>query len=149
MSYAENTSVPVDRSQAEIRKVLGKYNATGFVFGEKPEMALVRFEINRRKVQFILPLPILQPTTPSWNQKKGLIYSQPKWEQEMRRRWRCLLLSIKSKLECVETGITTFEDEFMAHIMLPNGQTVGQAMTPQIAHAYEKNTMPPLLGYDG
>jgi len=115
------------------------------VFGEKPEMALIMFETRSRKVKFLLPLPLLQPTTSSWNQKKGLYYSQNSWEQELRRRWRCLVLSIKSKLECVETGITTFEDEFMAHIVLPNGSTVGQVMNVQIENAYKTGGMPPLL----
>lgn len=149
MSYAENTSVSVDKSQVEIKKTLTKYGATGFVFGEKPEMALIMFEIKNRKVKFILPLPVLEINVPTWKQSKGGFYTQTKWEQELRRRWRCLLLSIKSKLECVETGITTFEDEFMAHIVLPNGNTVGQAMAPQIESAYKTGTMPPLLGFGG
>ena len=149
MSYAENTVVSVDKSQAEIKKTLTKYGASGFVFGEKAEAAMVLFEMKERKVKFMLPLPILQPHTSAWNQKKGLYYSQDKLDKELRRRWRCLLLAIKSKLECVETGIATFEQEFMAHIVLPNGATVGQVMIPQIEGAYKSGNMPPLLGYDG
>jgi len=147
MSYAENTSVPVDRSQSEIKKTLTKYGAAGFVFGEKPEVALIMFEMKNRKLKFLLPTPTLQPKTNSWNEKKGLFYSQAKLDQELRRRWRCMLLAIKSKLECVESGISSFEDEFMAHIVLPSGQTVGQAMLPQIEQAYTDGKMPPLLGY--
>jgi hypothetical protein len=149
MSYAESTSVPVDRSQAEIKKTLTKYGASGFVFGEKPEVALVIFEMKERKLKFLLPLPTLQAATASHYQKKGLFYTQTKLDQELRRRWRCLLLAIKSKLECVESGISTFEEEFMAHIVLPNGATVGQWATPQIESAYRTGNMPPLLGYDG
>lgn len=70
-------------------------------------------------------------------------------EKEGRRRWRCLVIAIKAKLECVESGITTLEDEFMAHIVLPNGQTVGHVMLPQINASYEDGEMPPLLGYGG
>ncbi len=147
MSYAETTSVPVEKSQIEIKKILTKYGAAGFVFGEKPELALVSFEMKKMNVKFILPLPILQPSESKWNQKKGLFYSKNKLDQELRRRWRCLLLAIKSKLECVDTGITTFEQEFMAHIVLPGGQTVGQAMIPQIEQSYKDGKMPPLLGY--
>jgi hypothetical protein len=149
MSYAENTVVPVDRSQSEIKKILTKYGASGFVFGEKPDAAMVMFEMRERKIKFLLPLPILQPSTPSYNQKKGFFYTQTKLDQELRRRWRCLVLAIKSKLECVESGISTFEEEFMAHIVLPNGATVGQVMIPQIERSYTENKMPPLLGYDG
>ena len=65
--------------------------------------------------------------------------------QEERRRWRALVLVIKSKLEAVASGIVTFDEEFMAHIVLPDGQTIGQAMLPQIEAAYDAGTMPPLL----
>lgn len=148
MSYAEKTSVPVDRSAAEIKKILTKYGAAGFVFGEKPEAALVMFEMKQKKVKFLLPLPKLQPATSSYYQKKGLFYSQDRLDQELRRRWRCLVLAIKSKLECVESGITSFEQEFLAHIVLPNGRTMGEVAIPQIEVAYSNGTMPPLLGYD-
>ena len=40
-------------------------------------------------------------------------------EQERRRLWRALLLNIKAKLEAVESGISVFDEEFMAHIVLP------------------------------
>lgn len=33
----------------------------------------------------------------------------------------------------------------MAHILLPNGQTMGEYAAPQIAQAYESGTVPPLL----
>jgi len=55
-------------------------------------------------------------------------------------------LAIKAKLECVEAGITTLEQEFMAHILLPNGSTVGEVVLPEIEASYQNKTMPPLLG---
>ena len=45
--------------------------------------------------------------------------------EEVRRRWRALLLVIKAKLESVESGIETFEEAFASQIVLANGQTVG------------------------
>lgn len=69
-----------------------------------------------------------------------------KWEQACRQKWRCLALAIKAKLEAVESGIATFEEEFMSHIILPDGKTVGQFMKPQIEAAYASGTMPKLLG---
>jgi hypothetical protein len=67
-------------------------------------------------------------------------------DQATRSAWRALLLVIKAKLEAVETGITTFEDEFLAHLVLPNGQTVGEWAIPMIAEAYENGLrLPPML----
>lgn len=143
MSYAEGTHVPIHQSQGEIRKVLDKYNATGFAFGEQQTVHVVMFQMAGRMMKFILPMPQVGTA----KTKRGDLMNRNQVEKEGRRRWRCLVIAIKAKLECVESGITTLEQEFMAQIVLPNGQTVGDAMIPQIAGAYQNGKMPPLLGY--
>ena len=45
----------------------------------------------------------------------------------------------------VASGITTLEEEFLAHMVLPDGQTVGQWLLPQVAEAYDTRQMPPML----
>ena len=140
MSYASKSSVPVDRSQGEIRKILSKYGASGFAYGEQGDFSVVMFEMQKRRIKFVLPMP--QRTS-----ERATGASIKTYEQLCRTRWRCLVLAIKAKLECVESGITTLDQEFMAHIVLPNGQTVGALMLPQIDSAYKSNKMPPLLGY--
>ena len=142
MGYAEKSTVPIDRSQAEIKKILSKYGASGFAYGEQHNFSVVMFEMEGRRIKFILPMP--HPPSPNATQASIRTY-----EQLCRTRWRCLVLAIKAKLECVESGITTLEQEFMAHIVLPNGATVGQVMTPQIERAYKSGDMPPLLGFEG
>jgi len=142
MSYAEKSSVPIDRSQGEIRKILGKYGASGFAYGEQGNQAIVMFEMASRRIKFVLPLP--QPPS-----KQATGASIKTYEQLCRTSWRCLVLAIKAKLECVESGITTLEQEFLAHIVLPSGETVGSVMIPQIGTAYQSGRMPPLLGYSG
>jgi hypothetical protein len=67
------------------------------------------------------------------------------WEQAVRQRWRALALVIKAKLEAVESGISEFESEFMANIVLPDGKSVGEWMRPQIAEAYRIGEMPSML----
>lgn len=144
MSYAEKTKVSVGQSQSEIRSILTKYDATSFQYGEKADMASVQFEMIERRIRFVLPL-----AQNGWfKDRKGRIASKIQVEQENRRRWRCLGLVIKAKLEAVESGITSIEQEFMAHIVLPNGNTVGTVMIPQISSAYKDGKMPPLLGYE-
>lgn len=69
------------------------------------------------------------------------------YEQACRQRWRALNLAVKAKLEAVSSGIASFEEEFLAHIVLPNGKTVGNLLVPQLGRAYLENKMPPLLGY--
>ena len=80
---------------------------------------------------------------------RGLLRTEAAWneayEQAVRQRWRALALVVKAKLEAIEAGITTFEEEFLAYIMLPDGQTVGQWIKPQVDDAYRLGTMPTTL----
>src|SRR5262245_44396717 len=71
------------------------------------------------------------------------------WEQACRQRWRALALAIKAKLEAVESGIATFEEEFLAYVVMPDGQTVGQHVLPNVERAYSTGQMPPLLSAIG
>jgi hypothetical protein len=52
---------------------------------------------------------------------------------------------VKAKLEAVETGITTIESEFLAHLVLPDGRTVGALARPEIKRAYADGRMPATL----
>ena len=52
---------------------------------------------------------------------------------------------IKAKLEAVESGISVFEEEFLAHLVMPDGKTVGQSILPQVEAAYQTGKMPSLL----
>lgn len=143
MSYAEGTTVDQYRTQAEIRKTLAKYKATGFAIGENLNKATVMFEMNGRRIRFAFEIPVKGKLRDG----RGSVASQKQVDQEIRRLWRCLLLSIKSKLECVDSKISTFEEEFLSHIVLPDGRTMGDLAIPQIKTSYERNEMPPLLGY--
>lgn len=139
MAYAEGTTVSPERSQAEIAELLRKYGAAGFSYGWDNGKAQVAFRAHERIVRFNLPLPdpdaaeFKRTATGRARKDVGAAY-----EAEIRRRWRALALAIKAKLECVSTGITTFEDEFMAHIVLPDGRTVSEHVSPKIAQAYSE-----------
>jgi len=67
------------------------------------------------------------------------------WDQELRQRWRALLLVVKAKLEAVECGISTLEQEFLAFIVLPGDQTVGEWMIENALPALRMGTMPQAL----
>jgi len=147
--FAENTSVAAERSRAEIERILARYGATGFMYGWSAEHATVAFDMNARRVMFRLPMPASDDRefthTPSRGTRRSAAQIEAAYDQAVRQRWRALALVIKAKLEAVESGITLFEEEFLAHIVLPNGQTVGHWMLPQVEQAYSRGTMPPLL----
>lgn len=147
MRYASQTSVSPDRSRAEIEKVLTSYGATGFMYGWHDGRAVIIFEFHAKRMRFTLDLPTLEDVsrTARGRRRNGSAALNKAHEQETRRKWRSLSLSIKSKLVTVQDGISTVEHEFMANIILPNGMTVGEWAGPQIDAAYQSGTMPPLL----
>lgn len=146
--YARDTLVSSERSKAEIEKTLRRYGAEEFVSGWDKEKAVVMFRMNNRRIKFILPMPDKNDfrTTASGHERHNESSIEQAWEQAGRQRWRALSLVIKAKLEAVESGVTEFQTEFLAHILLPNGQTYGDFAVPQIASVYEHKKMPPLLG---
>ena len=149
--FAEKTQVSSEQSRAEIERTLSRYGATGFMYGWRDDSDIVAFEMASRRVMFKLPMPDKKAKefvlTPGGKRQRTPQDALKAWEQACRQRWRALALVIKSKLEAVESGITVLEDEFLAHIVLPDGQTVGTAMRPQIEAAYQSGKMPPLLGF--
>lgn len=145
--YAADTSVSSDQSRAEIERTLRRYGADQFVYGWQMDKAMVGFSMEGRQIRFILPMPDREDFryTRERQLERRPDQIEKEWEQATRQRWRALALVIKAKLEAVESGITIFEDEFMAHIVLPNGSTVGEFMRPQIEEAYVSKKMPSML----
>ena len=145
--YASQTVVSSERSRAEIETTLTRYGATGFMYGWADANAVVMFQMTERRVKFLLPLPDRGAfeKTPAGRRTRGIDGQLAAFDQAVRQRWRALLLVIKAKLEAVESGITEFEDEFMAHIVMPDGRTVSEHIRPSIAMAYKTGKIPPLL----
>jgi hypothetical protein len=147
--YAVKTDVSSYQSQQEIEKMLRRYGADAFQYGWDNNKAAVGFRTQDRHVRFVVPLPDKTDDeftrTPARKQKRTPAETEKAWEQACRQRWRALALAVKAKLEAVEVGIATFDDEFAAYIVLPNGRTVGEWLTPQIEEAYETGVMPELM----
>lgn len=146
--YADRTEVTSDRSRAEIERTLRRYGAASFAYGWDQHSANIMFEIADRRILFRLPMP--NPTEPRFTRTptgkdRSPSAAEAAFEQAVRQRWRALALVIKAKLEAVAAGITTVEQEFLAHIVMPDGRTVGEHARPAIASAYETGEMPPML----
>lgn len=145
--YAENTEVSADKSRAEIERTLQRYGADGFMYGWEGTSALVAFRMNNRHIRFVLQMPEKSAfaMTPTHRYSRTPEQQLAAWEKATRQRWRALALAVKAKLEAVEAGIATFEQEFLAHVVLPDGKTVGEWIKPQVEQAYVTGKMPALL----
>lgn len=150
MTYAEGTSVSVEKSRAEIEACVRRHGADQFVSGWAEDgRAMIQFRCTGRYIRFILSLP--DPKSEAFTKTPGRKWTRPPeeatkvWEQACRARWRALCLCIKAKLEAVAVGITTFEIEFMPHTLMPDGKSVAEHVLPGIENAYKNGKMLPLL----
>ncbi len=155
MAYAQDTSVPVERSKAEIERILTNYGASQFVSGwdDRANKAMVQFEMKDRRVRIMVEIPPVESfrryirNTRGGERQFERSDGQARIEQmkEMRRRWRSMLLVIKAKLEAVASGISTFEEEFMPYIVTASGRTIGELVLPRLDHVASSGKLPPLL----
>lgn len=143
--YAEGTDVSSEKSRAEIERTLARYGATTFTYGWEPGRAAIQFVTKGRQIRFVLPMPSREDVrlTPT-GLKRSPAQIDSALDKATRQRWRALALVIKAKLEAVETGIVTFEEEFLAHTVLPSGRTVADDLLPAIEQAYTTGQVAPL-----
>lgn len=119
----------VAKTRGEIEELVQRHGATEFSGGWSGGLAMMQFMLKGRRVRFSLELPDEKWARAQRHGRRGPRKPAADLvEAESRRRWRCLLLAIKAKLEVVETGIATFDEEFLAHIVVDD-QTVYQRIT--------------------
>jgi hypothetical protein len=120
--YAEGTTVSPIKSRGEIEDYVTKRGATRFAFGYLEDRAGITFVAKGLLVRFTVPLP--KAGDKHVRDRTRRVGLQRAIEEEERRRWRCLLLAIKSKFTTVESGIETFEEAFLANIVTTDNITV-------------------------
>jgi hypothetical protein len=144
--YAENTSVSTEKSRSEIESTLRRYGASSFVYGWDADQALVEFSRDNLRVRILIQLPNRFARefthTPERGNLRSAAQAEASWEQACRQRWRALALVVKAKLEAVEAGITTFQEEFLSFIVLEDGRRIGDVIDRK---ALERGS-PSLLG---
>lgn len=143
----------VDRSRAEIERVLERYGANGFGYSwdrrevpltkwpgygpkvELREFASIGFKFKERSIRLNVPMPT--------EREAG---SKDRREAQMRQRWRAMLLVIKAKLEAVASGISTLEHEFLANVVTDSGATIGEMLVPRLSEAVSAGRLLPAAG---
>ena len=146
MKYAANTNVGMAESRTEIEETVTRYGAEGFMSGWSNNSGVIAFDLkgHRIRLDISLPEPGRYNTTPTGRTRSGA-QTQKAWDQGCRQCWRALALVVLAKLEAIEAGISTIEQEFLYNLMLPNGDTVGQRIVPNLAALESGEALPPLL----
>ncbi len=145
--YAEGTTVSVEKSKAEIEATATRYGATEYAQGWSGDRAVIQFTIQGKRVKIALNLP-RQDDEEFRYDKRGYLRT-PKardktYDDELKRRWRVLLIRLKARLEELDDG-TPVEFALMPFLMLPNGLTLGEALGPEIDRICQTGNLPPLL----
>ncbi len=137
--YAEGTSVSVEKTRADLEKLLARHGASqrAVFVDDATGKARVQFRLADRLIA--LDVQAVAAGSQRWSKQQRL-------DQGAREAWRRLLLLVKAKLEAIADGTSTAEREFLADLLLPDGSKVGDALKPQIAESYSNGRMPPLLG---
>jgi len=136
----KTTSVPVEKSQGEVRRLLMLYGCTHVQTSEDLSQGVIL-------VRFVHPIPDsdqrcvvrLQGEIPKVDppKSKGRYY-QGRWISSERRlaearqaaerqAWRALYYIVKARMEAIIFGFETFEQAFLAHVEIVS--TEGQKMT--------------------
>ncbi|CAN5573437.1 hypothetical protein BH10PSE14_BH10PSE14_06320 [soil metagenome] len=139
MAYAENTSVPIEKSVAEIVGLVKKAGATSIAQWEEPARFTIQFSLSARLLRFRVTLPAWQDM-PERNGRREVLSQAQREVIAARRamqRARALLLVIKAKLESVESNVESFEEAFLANVVMADGATVYERVAQPIALEYQ------------
>ncbi|MEG3167524.1 hypothetical protein U1737_04870 [Sphingomonas sp. LB3N6] len=118
MAYAERTTVPYDKTIRDIIALVKKAGAVQVGQMEEGERLTIVFGLDDRQIRFC----VAWENTPS----------------AQRQRARALLLVVKAKLESVASGVETFEQAFLANIVLSDGKTVHERVSDDLRLEYRQ-----------
>jgi hypothetical protein len=117
MAFAEHTKVPFSKTVQDILALLRKAGASQVGQYEEDKRLTIMFGMADRYVRFRV----------GWEDS----------ERSQRQRGRALLLVIKAKLESVESGVETFEQAFLANVVMSDGQTVYERVSSDMQLEYD------------
>lgn len=144
MAYAETTKVPLEQSIAEIIGMVRRAGAERLGQYQERDRYVVMFTLGDRQMKFTVPL-VVEYTGPR-QAGNGVVIDPAKWiDQKNRQKGRALMLVIKAKLESVESGVETFEEAFLANIVIHSGQTVYESIREPLALQYTEGKVGPLM----
>lgn len=137
-AYAQGTKVDPSRSRLEIERLLDRHGVQKRAVLFEPGLARVQFFHEGWGVEMRIQLPRLDDA-PKRNRLGYLTDVQRRqWvEQRTRERWRQLLLVLRAKFTALDEGVETFEECFLAHLVLA-GRSVGEALLPALRDANER-----------
>ncbi|BCT74755.1 hypothetical protein SCMU_05970 [Sinomonas cyclohexanicum] len=115
-NYVRGASITAAASQSEIQQMLMSSGATGLRWSREDGKAAIAFRAEPRRFRLVLALPHTADGLPP----RVTAYATAKTPHDLsRQRWRQLSLLIRAKLDAVDSGIATFDEEFLGYMLDP------------------------------
>jgi hypothetical protein len=129
---SQDTKTPVDRSKAEVERILRRYGATAFATSNDYHKGrvVVTFVVPDRPGPGAQPIPVklpleisrvylrMFPRSPGDPTVDEIVRHGRQWEQAERVAWRNLVLWIDAALSSSAIGLQTITETFFAHTVV-------------------------------
>lgn len=147
-AFASDTEVPVDRSRAEINKLLTDWKCASIGWIEHLEEGVVSVEFtwNRDgaiyRVRFTLRIPATITLSKSyWDHATNKFrFDRPLNDDQKKQAWRSahrlLLLKLKADLNAAQQGLAKAEEIFLPWMVDRDGRTVSDVILPRLRESY-------------
>lgn len=133
------TSVPIDKSKAQITELLRQYGAEGVSWADNFQTGAVelRFAVQRAdggRVSFRIRPAAFREKRRTYDPVKGRTVEQelPDWPRSL----RLLHAWVKTKVESIAFGLTSVEEEFLAQMVVRDAEgresTAGALVLPAL-----------------
>lgn len=151
--YASGTTVSVDKTVAEIQRLVKAHGATRWNYQEwddtTPRAAMIRFVLGGMPLRMSVAEPERSEheTSPAGRYRTEAQIDAAV-EAEHRRCWRELFLLIKAKLVAIQSGVVTMQDEWLSYVLLETEETVGEYVGPRLVELQHRGAMellPPVI----
>lgn len=147
--YASDTSVPIERSRAEIEEMLRRLGSDQIGVVQERLQVVIFFRYNGANFRFTLPLPTPDDPAVKFSPSNKLRSASDREsirQQLIRSRWRSLFLTIKAMLVGVEAGIFDFAEIFLPYLIWGDGRTTAQTLLPTVDEACKAGRALPKIG---
>lgn len=141
--YARGTTVPVQRSIAELQALASRFGAKRFGYATDDEgSSVITFATDQRayRLEVNPSEPEEHKFTPT-GQLRGAVARSTMARDETARRWRSLALLMKALLVAVDDGLMDTQTALLPWTLLPDGTTIGQWAGPALDDAYGSGSM--------
>ena len=144
----KNTSVYWAKSQSDIMKMLGQLGINQIRFTSMPDRFVLEFMAKLDEKSIPKAVRIITPLRTKQGEE-----NENQRNQELNIIHRILLNHLKAKFVAIGNGLTEFEAEFMAHLVITDkagkSTTMAEALLPQYEKNLEDKTMPRFLLGEG